>query len=282
MECDASVNRSITEFILDQSYFVQTAIMLGFVLLVFFAITVFWISSLVGGDFSFKFSVKVQEWAGALSFLSIISILCTLAIEMNYWTNYQISKCNLSGMVSVTKTLSFIVIFTLQIIWVNEFFIQYLRVRKRKRFTDYRDRATIGAFRILYRKHPIFKRSFPNYYEDPTPSVTYGKFRTYGVWMFVGAIYSILTASIHWLKFLTVNLGLTDLKLNFDFLGVEIKYTFIFEKLTYLHTIWMGCPFVNFVVDSLISIAAISWFMWRFKLYPKIPWIIRKFILKKP
>ena len=287
MECDASVSQSMTNFIFNQSYLVQTAIVLGFVLVVFFAITFFWISSLVGGDFSQWFSDKVQEWTGALSLLAIISILCTVAVEMNYWTTYQIPNCELSGAISVTKSVSMLVIFTLQMIWIRAFLVECIYPddwNVNWKGQNKLESATTMAFWKCYAFSPIYMNSFPRYFSpnNTVPKAGEREFRNYGVWMFVGAIYSILTASIQWLKFMTVNLGLTDLKLDLDFLGVEVEYTFILEKLTYLHTIWLGFPFVNFVVDSLISIAALSWFMWRFRLFPKIPWIIRKFILKKP
>ena len=292
MECGASASQSVTDFVTNQSYFVQTIIMIGFILIILLLLGLFWISLIIGEGFSNWFSDKVQEWAGLVSFSTIIFIICSLAIELNYWTSYVVPPCMLNGMISITKSVSMFFIFTLQIIYIT-FFVKLLVFQDDD--MDYllssktatspntrRDGAASLAFTSSYLVTPIFITCFPKVWgSSEEASKASGDFRRYGIWMIIGGVYSFCTASIHWLKFLTENLGITDLRLSIDFLGFEIQYTFILEKLTSLHSIWLGFPFVNFVVDAIVSIAIVGWFIWRFRLFPRVPWIIRKLFSSK-
>jgi len=306
MECTTSISQSLTDFVYNQSNFVQTTIMLGFISVIFLISAMLWLSSLFGKGFQQLLSDKIQDWTGALCVVTIISILCSTAIEMNYWTGNQITSCTLDGIISSTKTVSMIVIFTLQLLFVIFFmqkFIYYRFVMKPKAksslelFTVLRclDRS-VCVLTKLDRKIPLYANSFPSYFRRmdqkrkghtiPTDDLagyipTEGYFFRYGFAMICGAIYSFFAASIHWLKLLTENLGITDLKLSVDFLGLEIQYSLILDKLSWLHTKWLGCEFVTPLVDAIVSILITGWFMRRFRLIPRVPWVLRKLFSTK-
>ena len=129
MECTTSISQSLTDFAYNQSNFIQTTIMLGFISLVFLLSAMLWISTLFGKSFQQLLSDKIQDWTGALCVVTIISVLCSAAIEMNYWTGNQIPSCILDGMISSTKAVSMIVIFTLQFLFVILFVKEFIRVR---------------------------------------------------------------------------------------------------------------------------------------------------------
>jgi hypothetical protein len=299
MECTTSISQSLTDFAYNQSNFIQTTIMLGFISLVFLLSAMLWISSLFGKSFQQLLSDKIQDWTGALCVVTIISVLCSAAIEMNYWTGNQIPSCILDGMISSTKAVSMIVIFTLQFLFVILFVKEFIRARLSDRFEEERDGKPIGwtilrqldfsvyVLNKLERKIPLYRNSFPSWFKisrRPNGSRdTVGKyyFFTFGLPMIFGAIYSFFAASIHWLKVLTENLGITELKLSIDFLGLEIQYSLILDKLSWLHTKWLGCPFVTPLVNVIVSILITGWFMWRFRLIPRVPWVLRKLFSNK-
>jgi len=322
MECNTSVSQSVTDFVYNQSYFVQTIIMTGFISLVFFLIVLFWISSISGGRFSEFIENSVQSWTGGLCFVAIVSILWSVAVETNYWMNSPISYCSLEGLTSISKSIAMFVVFYLQILFIREFRATYLRARRTsgkkytKKYVPHHlglhekltllgaiNHATWRSFENLSMKNGLFIRCFPKFYSSPTiakwnherfkqlhlpddgsiidPPDTSWLFFRYGVWMIIGSVYSFISGATHWLKFLTQNLGLYDLTLSFGFLGIEIKYTLVLNILTSLHTKWLSCPFVNLVVDALLSVLIILWFMWRFRMYPRIPKIITQLILGK-
>jgi len=137
----------------------------------------------------------------------------------------------------------------------------------------------------LERKIPLYRNSFPSWFKISRRRVggKWGRyyFFIFGLPMIFGAIYSFFAASIHWLKVLTENLGITELKLSIDFLGLEIQYSLILDKLSWLHTKWLGCPFVTPLVNVIVSILITGWFMWRFRLIPRVPWVLRKLFSNK-
>lgn len=310
MQCKGSVSESLSEFVYSQPYFVQTAIMLGFIFGVFLLVFSLWFSSIFGKGFQKKVSDGIQDWAGALCVTAIISILCSAAIEMNYWTGGIIPSCGLDGFTSIIKSVSMIVIFTLQIIFVFTMINGVLKVRKkalkdRKRGFDvkghtyrtlptnwfgYLNRSVAWhTFTKLERKIPLYRNSFPKFFTDIDDAVarseqealetggvqgsvnnnSKGYFFTYGLPMLIGCMYSFLTASFHWLKFLTNNLGITNLKLTINLFGIDLEYSFLFEKINSLRKFWLGFEFVTPVIDVTVSILITGWFMWRFRLFPK-------------
>ena len=143
----------------------------------------------------------------------------------------------------------------------------------------------------MNRNIPLYSNSFPSYFrtlKDRNLNLPWGEgndqkgdFFKYGLVMIFGAIYSFFAASIHWLKLLTEILGITELKLSVDFLGLEIQYSLILDKLSWLHTKWLGCPFVTPLIDAIVSILITGWFMWRFRLIPRVPWVLRKLFSNK-
>jgi hypothetical protein len=294
MECTTSISQSLTDFVYNQSNFVQTTIMLGFISVIFLISAMLWLSSLFGKGFQQLLSEKIQDWTGALCVVTIISILCSVAVEMNYWTGNQISHCILNGIISSTKAVSMIVVFTLQLLFLILFMQKFIfyRLRKKKvksnieRYTVLRclDRS-VYVLNKLNRKIPLYANSFPSYFKREDQMVqaeaSKGYFFRYGLPMICGAIYSFFAASIHWLKLLTENLGITELKLSVDFLGLEIQYSLILDKLSWLHTKWLGWAFVTPLFDAIVSILITGWFMWRFSLIPRVPWVLRKLFSNK-
>lgn len=303
MECTTSISQSLTDFVYNQSNFVQTTIMLGFISVIFLISAMLWLSSLFGKGFQQLLSDKIQDWTGALCVVTIISILCSTAIEMNYWTGNQITSCTLDGIISSTKAVSMIVIFTLQLLFIIFFIPKFIGYRLERKSVNSSIRGpedytilrcldrSVHVLDNLNKKTPFYSSSFPSYFRREQPESRYlkkyqnmaskGYFRKYGAAMIFGAIYSFFAASIHWLKFLTENLGITDLKLSVDFLGLEIQYSLILDKLSWLHTKWLGWEFVTPLVDAIVSILITGWFMRRFRLIPRVPWVLRKLFSTK-
>lgn len=302
MECSSSVSQSVTGFVYNQSYFIQTTIMLGFISLVFLISAMLWLSSLFGKGFQQLLSDKIQDWTGSLCIATIISILCSTAIEMNYWTGNHISSCTLNGVISSTKAVSMVVIFTLQLFFIIYFIKEFIRFRFKLKEDMRSGRKmqeniptilrqldlSVYVLNKLERKIPLYRNSFPTWFRKGGRykrggGQNLGKyyFFRFGIPMFFGAIYSFFAASIHWLKVLSENLGITELKLSVDILGLEIQYSLLLDKLSWLHTKWLGWEFVTPIIDAIVSILITGWFMWRFRLIPRVPWVLRKLFSNK-
>ena len=284
MQCEPSPGGMIYDYFIGFSPILQHSIMLGFLSI---PIIVALALHLLPKSAREWVSGKIQSWLGSFCFVAIISILAATAIEANYWTSYVIPCNTLEGIINSTKSVSMIGVFTLQIIFLAYFFLSIPRYMKKNsgllERTGNAFSSKIKVLNLLFhntnkdlsKKIPLYITVFPKISKVRRKDVhSTGQF---GVWakhvipMTLGAMYSLLSAGFYWLKLLTEQLGIIDLELNIELLGINIGYETILQQLSnYNSRYYFDSPF--------ISIGFLLLFMFRFKLYPRwASWIKRLF-----